>query len=116
MARASDRGSGSVLAVGLVAGILCLAVLCAPLLAAMPAAQHVAGAADAAALAAADVASGALPGVPCETAGRVASANGVEVGRCDLDGTVATVSVSTRVAGFEIAVTATAGSPPETTE
>ena len=58
---ASERGAGSVLAVGLVAGMLCLAALCAPLLVALPVGQRVAGAADAAALAAADVASGALP-------------------------------------------------------
>ncbi|MBK4348811.1 Rv3654c family TadE-like protein [Lacisediminihabitans changchengi] len=106
-----DRGSGSILAVALTAGMLCLAGVCAPLLAALPALQKTAGAADASALAAADVASGALPGVPCDAAGRVARANGVALARCEVDGTIVTTSVSTLVAGFHIAASATAGSP-----
>ena len=111
--RDGERGSGSILAVALVAGMLCLAALCAPLLAALPALQRAAGAADAAALAAADVASGALPGIPCEAAARVARANGVTLGRCELEGIVATTSISLHVGGVEITASATAGSPQE---
>ena len=111
--RDGERGAGSILAVALVAGMLCLAALCTPLLAALPALQRAAGAADAAALAAADVASGALPGIPCEAAARVARANGVTLGRCEVDGIVATTTVGVRVAGVEIAASATAGSPQE---
>ena len=111
--RHGERGAGSILAVALVAGMLCLAVLIAPLLAALPAVQRAAGAADAAALAAADVASGALPGIPCEAAARVARANGATLGRCELDGIVATTTVGLRVAGIEITASATAASPQE---
>ena len=111
--RDDERGAGSILAVALVAGMLCLAALCAPVLAALPAVQRAAGAADAAALAAADVASGVIPGIPCEAAGRVAHANGTTLGRCELDGIVATTTVGLRVAGIEITASATAGSPRE---
>ncbi|GAA5033036.1 helicase [Microbacterium fluvii] len=55
--------------------------------------QRLAGVADAAALAAADAASGAATGVPCERAQQVAEAAGVTVRACDVDGLIATVTV-----------------------
>lgn len=108
-----DRGSGSILAVAIVAAVLCLTLLAEPLIAVLSAKQAVAGAADAAALAAADVAAGILPGIPCETAGRVAAANGAALATCDLNGAIATVTARTAVVGFVIAVSATAGPPGE---
>jgi len=78
-------GCGAVLAVGLVtAG------------AAAVFGQRLAGAADAAALAAADAASGAVGGVPCQRAAQLAEAAGVSVEACDVDGLIATVTVSAR--------------------
>lgn len=74
--------------------------------------QAVAGAADAAALAAADVASGLLPGFPCAQAERVAEANGATLEACHVDGLIATVSVGSSVLGIPVTAGATAGPPP----
>ncbi|MCU1419075.1 MAG: hypothetical protein JWR57_244, partial [Mycetocola sp.] len=60
----AERGSGSVLAVALVASVLMLAGLVLPLNAALMTRQLTANAADAAALAAADTASGLVAGYP----------------------------------------------------
>ena len=53
--------------------------------------QRVANAADAAALAAADATSGAVPGVPCDLAAGVAARNGATLVGCEIDGPVASV-------------------------
>ena len=73
--------------------------------------QAVAGAADAAALAAADVASGLVSGYPCATAALVAAANGAAVASCAVDGLVVTVSASRDILGLAVTATATAGPP-----
>jgi secretion/DNA translocation related TadE-like protein len=75
-------------------------------------AQRVAGAADSAALAAADAASGAVPGVPCDRAAEVASALGAGMRSCELVELIATVSVSVPFGAFEVTATARAGPPP----
>jgi secretion/DNA translocation related TadE-like protein len=106
-----DRGAGSVLAVAIVAAMVCVAAILIPLYAVLAHKQAVGGAADAAALAAADVRVGILPGEPCAVAARVASANGFDLGSCRLDGLVVTVTVRTSVAGFPLGATATAGPP-----
>jgi secretion/DNA translocation related TadE-like protein len=74
--------------------------------------QRLAGAADAAALAAADAASGAVIGVPCESAEAVAQSAGAALTRCEIDGLTATVTVSAMFAGRPAAATARAGPPP----
>jgi secretion/DNA translocation related TadE-like protein len=74
--------------------------------------QRVAGAADAAALAAADAASGAATGVPCDRAAELAAAAGVALDACDLDGLVATVTVSVRFGVLRAGASARAGPPP----
>jgi hypothetical protein len=71
--------------------------------------QRLADAADAAALAAADGASGAAVGVPCELAGRVAAASGVAVERCEIDGLTAVVTVSARLGAFTGTASSRAG-------
>ncbi|TBN55411.1 hypothetical protein EYE40_14470 [Glaciihabitans arcticus] len=109
-----ERGSGSILAVALIAGTLCLLALLLPLQFALARGQSLAGAADAAALAAADVSSGAVAGFPCESAAVVARANGAELEACELDGLVATVRVTGTVLGFSVRAAATAGPPPDT--
>jgi len=74
--------------------------------------QRLAGAADAAALAAADAASGAVIGVPCESAESVARSAGAVLSRCEIDGLTATVTVSAMFAGLPAAASARAGPPP----
>ncbi|GAB3601381.1 helicase [Microbacterium tumbae] len=77
-------------------------------------AQRIAGAADAAALAAADAASGAVvaPDGPCALAARVAAASGAELTLCEVIGVVATVEVQAKYAGLAAVSRARAG-PPE---
>jgi secretion/DNA translocation related TadE-like protein len=71
----------------------------------------VAGAADAGALAAADVASGRLQGEPCSAAAGVVEANLATLDSCTVDGLVVTVVASRWMHGLPVRVTATAGPP-----
>jgi secretion/DNA translocation related TadE-like protein len=103
--------SGSILAASIAGSTVLLTALVLPLGAALVEKRAIAGAADAAALAAADVASGLVPGVPCEAAARQAGAGGGVLASCELDGTVVTVTVSSTVLGVPFAVRATAGPP-----
>jgi len=104
-----DRGSGSILAVAIVAAILGLVAMSTPLYAVLSAKQRVASAADASALAGASVALGIVPGIPCAAAASLATANGAELARCEVDGAVVTVRLSTPVLGFSVPASATAG-------
>jgi secretion/DNA translocation related TadE-like protein len=106
-----DRGSGSILAVAIMAAMLGIVSLLVPLYGVFFAKQQAAGAADAAALAAADVAVGIVAGQPCSAAASLATANGASLGRCQLDGVIVTVTVSVPVFGFEVIGAATAGPP-----
>jgi secretion/DNA translocation related TadE-like protein len=74
--------------------------------------QRIAGAADAAALAAADTVSGAVSGVPCDRAARIAHVAGLRLVSCEVEGLIATVSVSGSFAGFDLEARARAGPPP----
>ena len=104
-----ERGAGTVVTLALGHGVMAVLLLVMPLVAALSTRHAVTGAADAAALAAADVASGLLPGHPCDAATRVAAANGAALRTCTVDGLVATVVVSRWVLGFAFAESATAG-------
>jgi len=106
---AGQRGSGSVLTVGIAGGLVALTALSIPLYMALVVRQEIAGAADAAALAAADTASGLVPGYPCETAARVAAANGASLESCTADGQVVTVSAGGGILGLSVVAWATAG-------
>jgi secretion/DNA translocation related TadE-like protein len=108
-----DRGAGSVLGVAVVGALVCLTAMLVPLYSVLVHKQALAGAADAAALAAADARVGILAGEPCDLARTVAQANGAALASCALDGLVVTVSVTAPLAGFAVAASATAG-PPET--
>jgi secretion/DNA translocation related TadE-like protein len=109
--RSDDRGAGSVLALAVVAALgLGMSVLL-PFTLLLPIKPRVKGAADAAALAAADAAVGLVPGAPCELAATVADANGSSVLTCRVDGLVATVSTGTTVLGVPISATSSAGPP-----
>ncbi len=92
---------------------LAATVLFVPLLAAFAVSQSVQSAADAAALAAADTASGAVAGVPCEAAATAAALNGASVVSCAVDGLIASVTVARAFIGFDLASRARAGPPRE---
>jgi len=104
--------AGTILSVGIV---LCAATLSVTFVTAGSAAvfsQRLAGVADAAALAAADAASGAVVGEPCDRAVEVASASAAQVTACELDDLAATVTVSAPFGRLAATVSARAG-PPE---
>lgn len=100
------------MAIGIVGALVLLAATALPLFAVLATRSAVAGAADAAALAAADVRVGVVGGFPCDVAADVASANGATLSSCTVDGYVATVSVERSVLGFRVTARATAGPSP----
>jgi secretion/DNA translocation related TadE-like protein len=102
---------GATSTVGVLAVAATLTVGLAPVSAASVFSQRLAGGADAAALAAADAASGAVTGVPCERAAAVAAASGVSLAGCEVDGLVATVTVSGRFGALTATARARAGPP-----
>jgi secretion/DNA translocation related TadE-like protein len=106
-----ERGSGSILAVAILAAVLALTAAILPLGTVLTAKRQVANSADAAALAAADVAVGIAPGQPCEVARQVAEANGVALLSCVLEGVDATVQTRLELNGFSLTARATAGTP-----
>lgn len=107
----ADRGSGAVLAIALVLAVVVIGLAGVSLAAALSARQRVIGAADLAALGAADAASGAIGGVPCQVATGVARANGGRLAACTATGLVVTVTVVGSFAGIPIEAHSTAGPP-----
>lgn len=107
--RAGENGAGSVLAIGLVAGIVSLLSLVLPLSLAIAARHTVTAAADAGALAAADTAIGIHAGFPCARAAQVVEANGAALTGCTVDGLVVTVEAARAVIGLTVFARATAG-------
>lgn len=106
-----DRGSGAILALGVIGATVAVVLTVIPVTGAFVASQRVVNAADAAALAAADVASGAVPGVACQQATAAASLNGAVLDGCELSGAVALVSVSGSWWVFSLSAVARAGPP-----
>lgn len=106
-----ERGSASVLSIGILGALVLLSSGAVAVAGATAAKQRVSGAADAAALAAADVASGARAGVPCSEAERLGAANGAAIVSCSVDGTVVTVTASATYLGLPLAIEARAGPP-----
>lgn len=97
-----ERGSGTVLALGIIGVLLAIAVAVSGLIQAQAAAGRARAAADLSALAGATALNSVLaPADPCPTAGRVAQANGAALESCVVDGedVVVTVSVHTTVLG-----------------
>lgn len=107
----SERGSGSVLAVGVIGAIFALSALIIPVSLALAVKHRVEAAADAAALAAANTASGRIGGYPCHAAGDAAAINGATLGSCTLDGVVVTVTAHSAWLGFTITAKSRAGPP-----
>ncbi|MFC6354680.1 Rv3654c family TadE-like protein [Luethyella okanaganae] len=106
-----ERGSGSILAVAVLAAVMALTVLTIPVLAVLVVTQTIANAADAAALAAADVASGVVPGVACAAAGQATALNGATLESCEISGAVAEVEVSGSWLDMTVRARARAGPP-----
>jgi secretion/DNA translocation related TadE-like protein len=107
----NDRGSGSLLAIAIIGAIASMTAVGLPLYAALSARASIRGAADAAALAGADVLSGIAPGDPCDDARRVAAAHSGRLTLCTVDGLVVTVTVARDLLGLTLASSATAGPP-----
>lgn len=108
-----ERGAGSGLVVGIIAVIF---AVCGVLLGIMQLGAHsqrLAGAADAGALAAADIASGRHPGEPCSAAQLVATAHDAELAVCEIRGAEVYVEMTTSFAGMPLRERALAG-PPRT--
>jgi secretion/DNA translocation related TadE-like protein len=106
--------AGTALAAGMLTVAATLSLGLAAVGGAAVTAQRVAGAADAAALSAADAASGAIitDDEPCALAARVAAASGATLTACTVDGFVATVRVEAAYAGLA-AVSRARAAPPE---
>jgi secretion/DNA translocation related TadE-like protein len=109
---AGDEGGGGIVGVAVIV-TLC-AVLCAvaPVGGALAARQELQGSADAAALAAADTASGRVPGAPCDAAATVAHAAAGSIESCSIDGTgIATITLGATIFGVAVRATSRAGPP-----
>ena len=110
-ALASEDGSGSILTVAIIGAVTALSLMLLPLYMGFAARQSVAGAADAAALAAADTVVGIVPGVPC-----AAAANGASILSCDVDGLIVTVTAARMLLGVSVTAAATAGPADSTVD
>ncbi|HYI32568.1 MAG TPA: Rv3654c family TadE-like protein [Glaciibacter sp.] len=106
-----DAGSGSLLTLAIGGAALALTAGALPLLGILSVGQAVHNAADAAALAAADTASGALAGIPCESASQAATMNDAQLSSCAIDGPIASVTVRRSAGGFILTASARAGPP-----
>lgn len=94
---AEERGSGTVVAIGIIAVLMVLLALVSVLGTAAAAKAQAVRAADLSALAAADTARGLNTGDPCSVAEQVATRNGAELENCTVGGeypTEITVTVS----------------------
>lgn len=105
------NGSGTILAIGVVSAVVAIVSMLVTVSVALAVKQKTIAAADSTALAAADTASGLLPGYPCEAASRTAEINGMTLTACSLEGIVATTSVSTHYLGLLVTASARAGPP-----
>ncbi|MFD2757829.1 Rv3654c family TadE-like protein [Gulosibacter faecalis] len=107
----SERGSGTVLAVAIIGATVSLAVALCLVLGAFVAHTRASVAADAAALAAADSASGRIPGDACGRAAAIAAEHRVTLTGCDAGRTETFVTVTTTFGAFTIGASSRAGLP-----
>lgn len=108
---ASDRGAASVVIVGILAAVLVVVGAAVSVLALLPATVRVANAADAAALAGADVLAGVVSGEACEIAERAAELGGATLESCTIDGPVVESTTSLVVLGLPVTARSRAGPP-----
>jgi len=116
----SDRGSGTVAAIGLAAAVVAIAALLAPVAGIATARHRAASAADAAALAGAAVVAGLGPDSylgtgssddPCAVAADLAARHGAAIDSCAIGGLIVTVRAVVGTAFGPVAAAATAGPP-----
>lgn len=112
---AGELGSASILVVGIVIAIALIAGTLVPLYMGFSARGRTEGAADAAALAGADVAAGLYPGDPCTIAASIAATNASVLDACEVDGLVVTVRTKSEFLGIPLTAIATAGPPTKGT-
>ncbi|PPF44505.1 helicase [Pseudoclavibacter sp. AY1F1] len=108
-----ERGAGGVLVLAVALLLVAITVGAVGVLAVFPARQSAQAAADAGALAAADVASGLRDGEPCAEAARVVRANGASLEECKVSGREAVVRVRVESGPFVFSEPSRAGPPPE---
>lgn len=106
-----ERGSGTVLGLALVGAIAAPTLIILSAITVFSTVRETAGAADAAALAAADSLSGHLPGDPCALAAAVATHNRARLTDCTLTETEASIAVARDIPGFTLTAHARAGPP-----
>jgi len=109
--KAVERGSGTVLALVTVAVLAAVTTAVVLVCGAWAARQRAGIAADAAALAGADVAVGRAVGDPCTQARLVAHANGAALAGCAVAGVVVSVTAVVPYAGWRAEAPARAGPP-----
>ena len=107
----SERGSGTIAAIGILGCVVALTVGALPLYRGVVVLAEIQGSADASALAGADAAAGIATGSPCSGAAEVARANHTSLSRCTVDGLVVSVRAQGSFLGFSLAADATAGPP-----
>ena len=111
-AAGDDSGAITVLAAAIVGLVTATSLAVAAAAGVLVERHRLGAAADAAALAAADVASGLVGGIACDAAERLAWANRARLTRCLIEGSEATVRVTSTVGPFALSAAATAGQPP----
>ena len=109
---ASESGSGSVLALSIVLAAIVLGIALITAQAAHLARTRAAVAADAAALAAADTASGRIPGDACARAAMIAGEHGAELVHCAAHPLDSRVTTRVVLGPFHLEASARAGPPP----
>ena len=107
-----DRGSATVVMVGVVTATVFLATALLAAAGSRVAVVRSQGAADAAAVAGAAAAVGLVRGEPCTAADRAARGNGAGVTSCDVADAVVRVRVGLHAGPFTVEAAALAGPPP----
>ena len=103
-----DRGSGTVLILGISAGFVSLAAIFAGTLGVAVNQAQVQAGADLSAIAASQVLRGISTGIPCDQARRLAQLNMTELHSCSIVGEEVTVVTGTDHGGIVLNATATA--------
>lgn len=112
MAHRVERGSGTVLGLGLLAAVVILGGGGLAVSTGVVHARYAQAVANQAALAASDVARGLAPGHPCRVARSLVSEAGFRLGQCDVETGVARVAVEGQWWGMGVAKRARAGPIP----
>ncbi len=107
----AERGSAGVVVVGVVGATVLFSGAWLGVSGVFVAHQRASATADAAALAAADAASGFIAGDPCSLAESLAIAHGTRIDSCVVDDQESRIVASSPFGGFDITAEARAGPP-----